>query len=155
MLSQLSFDISNYTTSDTILLIGIDSNQSVKSSRCRTSAMNKFVEKISLSSVLEGDTATFHHNNNRSESQIDHVYYRVLDSSNITVDLHKHLCKLTEFSNLSSHDALIAKIALPVVKTQNLEHDYTSTYTPFIAQKVDWNDSGVENYQKQTSEKSL
>ena len=96
---------------------------------------------------------TFHHNNQTSESQIDHIFYNVPENSDIIINLHKHLCKLEHFANLSSHDALVGNIALPVVKKQNKEEDYSSTYSPFIVPKPKWNQSGIVQYQKQTAEK--
>ena len=131
----------------------MDSNQSKKSSRCRSEAMNKFIELFALDSVHENDNPTFHHNNQMSESQIDHIFHNIPNKSTATISLHKHLCKLNNSANFSSHDALVAKIALPVVTRSNNEVDYTSTYTPFIVPKPNWNESGLFDYQKETSTK--
>ena len=57
------------------------------------------------------------------------------------------------FANLSSYDALVARVALPVEKTQKKEKDFTSTYTPFIVPKPKWNESGLIQYQKETAKK--
>ena len=153
VLSQLSSDIESYGALSTTLLIGLDSNQSQKSSRPRTEAMNKFINYFSVRSVLENDSPTFHHNNLTSESQIDHILHNMHEKSNVKINLKKHLCKLNNFANISSHDALVAEIALPVVRQINLEEDHTSTYTTFTVPKPKWNASGIANYQKQTFEK--
>ena len=153
VLSQLSFNIESNMTSNTTVLIGLDSNQSTKSSRCRTEAMLRFMEYFSLKTVLLSDNPTFHHNNQTSQSQIDHILYKVPERSDIAINLDKHLCKLEHFANLSSHDALVAKIVLPVVKMQYREEDYSSTYTPFMVPKPKWNESGLVKYQRQTTEK--
>ena len=133
-------------------MIGLDSNQSEKSTRRRTEAMERFREQFSLKTILLGDRPTFHHNNGTSVSQIDHILYFVPDNSNIKVKLHKHLCKLDNFANLSSHDALIGEVVLPAVEHCNEETDYSSTYTPFVVAKPKWSESGLSGYQKQSKE---
>ena len=153
VLSQLSSDIENNTTSNTIILIGLDSNQSAKSSRCRIEAMKKFTELFTLKGILDNDDATFHHNNQNSESQIDNVLHFVPNKSDVTINLHQHICKLNNFANISSHDALIAKIVLPVEKQSEPEKDLSFTYTPFTVPRPKWDESGIIKYQKQTSEK--
>ena len=66
--------------------------------------------------------------------------------------MHSHLCKLENFSNLSSHDALVRAIMLPVVEKTNEEIDFPSTYTPFLVSKPKWNDDGLHGYQEQSAE---
>ena len=153
VLSQLFEDIESRITFDTIVIIGLDSNQSERSSRCRTEAMKRFIKHFSLNTILINDDPTFHHNSQKAESQIDHILYHIPEKSEVNINLHEHLCKLNHFSNISSHDALVGNIALPVVKQQKEEEDYTSTYTTFMVPKPKWNRSGIVNYQNQTSEK--
>ena len=153
VLSQLSFELESRNTNETVIIIGLDSNQSRKSTRCRSDAMAKFIEYFSLKPVLTSEDPTFHHNNQTSESQIDNILYKVPENSDVDIDLYKHLCKLNNFANLSSHDALVARVALPVEKTQKKEKDFSSTYTPFIVPKPKWNESGLIQYQKETSKK--
>ena len=130
VLSQLSFDIRNNADEKSSILIGLDSNQSNKSSRRRTDAMLKFKLQFSLGSVLLSDIPTFHHNNQSSVSQIDHILFYIPTNSEVKMSFHKHLCKLDNFANLSSHDALIGKMILPVSSESELEPDYSSTYIP-------------------------
>ena len=63
------------------ILIGLDSNQSEKSSSRRKKSMESFMTDFSLKSILLDVTPTFHHNNQISESQIDqmdHILTRVV-----------------------------------------------------------------------------
>ena len=73
VLSQLSFDVRNNVGENSSILIGLDSNQSDKSSRRRTDPMKSFQSQLSLKSILLSDKPTFHHNNKTSVSQIDHI----------------------------------------------------------------------------------
>ena len=84
--------------------------------------MMQFKAQFSLKTILLNDSPTCHHNNQTSVSQIDHILYFIPEKSKVKVTLHKHLCKLAKFANLSSQG----------VKS---EPDYSSTYTPFI---VSW-----------------
>ena len=122
VLSQLSYDIQCNVTRKCIILIGLDTNQSDKSSKRRSGAMKNFKEQLSLNSILLNDLPTFHHNNQTSTSQIDHILYFIPDKSAVNVKLQKHLCKLENFANLSSHDAIVGKIEFPV----SADSDYSS-----------------------------
>ena len=152
VLSQLSFDIKNNCDENCSILIGLDSNQSDKSTRRRTDAMSKFSAQFSFKNVLISDKPTFHHNNQTSVSQIDQILYYVPEDSKVNVKMHKHLCKLENFSNLSSHDVIVGEVNMPLVTYPNIEPDYTSTYTPFVVAKPKWNESGLAGYQKQSAE---
>ena len=114
VLEQLDFDIKNNITGKSIILIGLDSNQSDKSSKRRTSAMEGFKKQFSLKSVLLNNQPTFHHNNMTSMSQIDHILYHIPGNITAKVELEKHLCKLENSQNLSSHDAILGKISIPI-----------------------------------------
>jgi endonuclease/exonuclease/phosphatase (EEP) superfamily protein YafD len=81
VVSSLSADISLHNSSNTALLIGCDSNQSNKSTNRRTSTMKCLLTEFNLKSIVSGDKPTFHHNNQTSESQIDHIYYFIPASS--------------------------------------------------------------------------
>ena len=114
--------------------------------------MMQFQPQFSLKTILLNDSPTFHHNNQTSVSQIDHILYFIPDKSKVKVTLHKHLCKLDNSANLSSHDAIVGQIVLPSVQESNSEPDYSSTYTPFIVSKPKWDDEGKPGYQKQSAE---
>ena len=98
VLSKLSFDIYNNVAENSSIMIGLDSNQSNKSYRRRTDAMKQFQAQFSFKTVLLNDSPTFHHNNQTSVSQIDHILYFIPDKSKVKVTLHKHLCKLDNFA---------------------------------------------------------
>ena len=152
VLAKLSFDIKSNVALNTSILIGLDSNQSDKSSRRRSEAMKTFREDFLFKSILLDKKATFHHNNQTSMSQIDHILYFVPEEMNIKVNLHKHLCLLENFSNLSSHDALVGNIVLPISKETSQETDYSSTYESFLVPKPQWNEAGLCGYQEQSAE---
>ena len=57
-LAQLSYDLQNNVNEKSSILIGLDSNQSEKSSRRRTKAMEQFSAHFSLKTLLIGDHNT-------------------------------------------------------------------------------------------------
>ena len=74
IISLLSLDISQNQDESSTLIIGMDSNQGNKSTQSRTFIMNNFLERFCLKTTHVNDVPTFHHNNNISSSQIDHIY---------------------------------------------------------------------------------
>ena len=70
VLSQLNFDIVLHNTNDLVFIIG---TLSIKSSKRRYEAMQHFLEYFSLKTILMSENPTFHHNNQTSESQVDHI----------------------------------------------------------------------------------
>ena len=70
ILSILSSDIAQHNTNDSVVIIGTDSNVSIKSSRRRCNAMNQFLQSFSLATILKDDKPTFHHNNNQNHKLI-------------------------------------------------------------------------------------
>ena len=118
VLSQLSYDIRNNLVENCCILIGLDSNQSEKSSRRRTDAMRQFNINFSFKTILQNDLPTFHHNNQTSASQIDHILFYIPEESDMKVTFHKHLCQLVSSENLSSHDAIVGRIDFPPPETK-------------------------------------
>ena len=112
--------------------------------------MKQFNEQFCLKTVLQNNNPTFHHNNQTSVSQIDHIMDYVPEDSK--VNLHRHLCQLENSENLSAHDALIGEINLPVTNHTTEEPDYSSTYTPFVVSKPTWSEAGLLGYQQQSAE---
>ena len=151
VMSSLSVDITANRTTDTTILIGCDSNQSKKSTNRRTSAMNKFLDEYDLSSILTSDKPTFHHNNQTSESKIDHIYYFIPKSSKAKIEFHEHLCLKENPSNLSAHDVIVGNINIPKILTSNSSEDLSSSYTQFPVKKIKWDESGLAGYQSQTA----
>ena len=94
--------------------------------------MKQFNEQFCLKTVLQNNNPTFHHNNQTSVSQIDHIMYYVPEDSKVKVNLHRHLCQLENSENLSAHDALIGEITFPVTNHTNEEPDCSSKYIPFV-----------------------
>ena len=152
VLSQLSYDIRNNLVENCCILIGLDSNQSEKSSRRRTDAMRQFNINFSLKTILQNDLPTFHHNNQTSASQIDHILFYIPEESDMKVTFHKHLCQLVSSENLSSHDAIVGRIDFPSIETKNEEPDFSHTYTPFTVSKPVWSEAGLDGYQNQSAQ---
>jgi hypothetical protein len=149
VLSSLSSDIDLHSNNICSLFIGFDSNQSEKSTRRRTNAMNSFLTKFCLETILVDDTPTFHHNNQTAETRIDHMYHNFSKNSPIKLSLSENLCPKENPSNLSSNDVIIGKIQLPSIPSTKSEKDYTSTYTPFLVKKPKWCEDGMSGYQAQ------
>ena len=146
-LSHLSYDIENNIEGTVKIIIGADTNESLKSSKRRINAMELFRIKYNMKSILVDDKPTFHHNNQTSESQIDHILFT--ETSDMNVELIKHLCKIDNSVNLSSHDALVAKVVVPAILDSETDVDYSHTYSPFIVKRPIWNQSHVALYQEQ------
>ena len=152
ILAQLKADIDNNIDKSMAIIIGADTNVSKKSTSRRYSAMQQFLESLSLESILDHQLPTFHHNNQSSESQIDHVYFSIPEKSRIRIKLKTQLCLKENPSNLSSHDVIVGEIVLPVDDQDNSEDkDFSSSYTPFLVQKPTWNGPGRERYQEETA----
>ena len=114
--------------------------------------MQTCCETFSFKTILTSDKPTFHHNNEKSMSEIDHILYFLPSKSKVKVKMEQHLCKLDYSSNSSSHDVLIGRIILPSVNSIEKETDYSSTYTQFAVAKPRWSEAGLLAYQKQSSE---
>ena len=63
VLAQLKYDIEQNRTKNCSIIIGIDSNSSVKSSNRRYYEMQTFLQDLSFKSILVNNEPTFHHNN--------------------------------------------------------------------------------------------
>ena len=97
--------------------------------------MQTCCETFSFKTILTSDKPTFHHNNEKSMSEIDHILYFLPSKSKVKVKMEQHLCKLDYSSNSSSHDVLIGRIILPSVSSIEKETDYSTTYTQFPVAK--------------------
>ena len=151
VLSQLSFHISENNIENSIIIIGADSNVSKKSSKRGYEAMLNLLELNSLKSVLLTDEATFHHNNQTSESQVDHIYFYIPKNSNIKVAFKEQAWLKKNPSNVSSHDVIVGEVVLPVVEESQSSEDYSETYTEFVVKKPKWEDSSKEEYKIETA----
>ena len=149
VLSQLFSDINQHRQQNSVIVIGADTNQSNKSSTRRIEAMQTFCKDFSLKSVLISSEPTFHHNNQTSSSQIDHILYFLPESCEIDLQFYEQLCKLDNSANLSSHDVIIGNLKLPLILTEKTDHDFSDTYQSFIVNKPNWEECGIANYQAQ------
>ena len=68
--------------------------------------MKQFLDQFSLNSILKSQEATFHHNNQTSESQIDHIFSNIINNDFVNIVMAEHLCLKNEPLNFSSHDFL-------------------------------------------------
>jgi hypothetical protein len=131
----------------------LDSNQSEKSSKRRTAVMLDFISQFSLKSLHISDQPTFHHNNQVSESQIDHILCYLPTEDVIKINFKEILCQKVNSSNLSSHDVVIGEMFLPKpIQNNTQEPDYSNAYSDFKIQKPKWNISGMEGYKIQSAE---
>ena len=125
------------------VLIGADSNCSKKSTKRRKLAWEDFCRTFSLE-ITQTSSPTFHHHNGSSESTIDYFL-----SVNCNLDNLRQFCTLDNPLNFSSHDPLLATIA---VQRDGEEHSekYDNSYTVFKRNKIKWDESKLEAYKKAT-----
>ena len=150
VIHALARDISTNMEEDTVLLIGADTNQSDKSTLRRTNAMKTFQNQFCLKSILLNKEPTFHHNNQTSESQIDHIYYFIPGEAKMKVCMKEHLCQKETSQNTSAHDVIVGEIKTEMKEETNKEPDHTKSYTEFKVKKPKWDESNLEDYQHQT-----
>ena len=131
VIDQLSVFVTDNLEAEEALIIGLDTNESEKSTRRRREAMSKFCNMFSLQSITPEHMNTFHHNNHTSSSRIDHILYFIPQAKNINIEFLENLCKLNNASNLSSHDVIMGKISFQVMRAHASEIDYKHTYTSF------------------------
>ena len=152
-LETLNFDIlQNKRTSDTLILAS-DTNVSEKSTKRRLNAFKNFKDAHKIVSIMNSSVPTFHHNNQTSESQLDHIYVSSQISGKISLSFSRLLCLKENASNLSSHDVIVARLNLPVNKlsSESNKHGATS-YTSFKVRKPNWSNIDKEKYQIQTAD---
>ena len=101
--------------------------------------------------MLVNSDPTFHHNNQISSSQIDNILAYFPEESPLSISLFKHLCKLDNHANLSSHDALVAKLFSPKIEKSVKEKDYSQTYETFLVKKPKWDEPGIHGYQSESA----
>ena len=83
VLAQLSADITQHMQDNIAVIIGADTNQSQKSSKRRTEAMDQFSKDFSFKSILNSDEPTFQQNKLTSVSQIDTILYFIPETTGI------------------------------------------------------------------------
>ena len=150
-IDTLREDINSNLKEDYAIIIGADTNQSEKSTSRRSEAMKLFLSEFSLQSILINKEATFHHNNQSSESQIDHIFYYIPEKVCLKVEMKSHLCQKSESQNLSAHDVIIGDIGLMNNSSSDPETDYSETYTSFQVKKPKWDIAMTEDYQNQSA----
>ena len=148
---KLASDINLHRTNDEAIIIGSDTNQSFKSSKRRSDAMDDFKHDFHLNTILHSNEATFHHNNLSSSSQIDHILYDTNEVTNISIKFFEHLCTLENDDNLSSHDVILGELNLKMGAEPVSAVVYSHTYEDFVAKKPKWNKLNLDKYQQETS----
>ena len=146
----MKHNIEENNTENCVVIIGTDSNVSSKSTKRRSEAMEFFLGAFSLKSILQSAEPTFHHNNQTSESQIDHIFVYIPEHSNVKIHFKEHLCLKDDQSNLSSHDVILGEILLPLSQSEVSAVDYSASYSDFIVKKPKWDSDGKGKYQIQT-----
>ena len=127
VLDQLYSDILDHIQSNSVILIGADTNQSEKSTKRRSEAMNRFKQKFCIQSILVSNKPTFHHNNQVATSAIDNILYHIPGKSSIEIEPFKHLCKMDNSANLSSHGVIIGAVKIPLKNEIIAEEDFSNT----------------------------
>ena len=151
VLDLLDDDISRRKNSNTLLILGTDTNCSDKSTIRRQNAMQKFMDKFSLQSLVSPMNATFHHNNGTSSSQIDNILYHIPNNVKAFMNMKKHLCNRVESSNISAHDVIVGEIDIEIV-TSSHDDRKPLIYSQFDPQKPKWDLENLEKYQKDSYE---
>ena len=153
VLSLLTLDLLTNRRESSTIIIGLDSNQSSKSTNRRTESMMQFMNIFLFQSLHVDDCPTFHHNNQISESQIDHILCYIPEKTKQEIKHKDILCQKNNSSNLSSHDVVIGEICLPQSSDNpEAEQDYSNSYIDFSVKKPKWNESGMAAYQTQSAQ---
>ena len=142
-LAELSnYIVVNNKNVDTII-IGMDSNCSVKSTPRRQISFKLFCEENNLSKFSHPDP-TFHHHNG-SSSCID--YFLITTKSACMIDSISLQCNQEYPQNLSSHDPVIAALLVPSTAQTCKQGLYEHTYSDFEQRKIVWDIDRVPEYQ--------
>ena len=130
-----------------IILMGIDSNCSGKSSPRRKLAFQNLCKELDLTKVSTA-LPTFHHHNGSSESTID--YFLVSSKYVPRLSNLALLCTLDTPENFSSHDPISATLMIQKITTSGADTttDYSHTYTEFNQQRVVWDTGKLDLYQQ-------
>ena len=113
------------------IVIGADTNCSIKSSTRRKQAWKGFCGSFSQEEK-SGAEDTFYHHNGTSNSRID--MFAVSKSLHLSPVVKR--CTLEYPLNLSSHDVLTSSIAVPPYDSK--KSLYENTYIEFKREKVTW-----------------
>jgi hypothetical protein len=122
------------------IVIGADTNCSMKSSTRRKQAWKAFCETFSLEEK-SGAEDTFHHHNGTSNSRID--MFAV--SKSLQLSQVVQLCTLEYPLNLSSHDVLTSSLAVPACDSKKSLYEHTCG--EFKREKVIWSQDKVPEFQ--------
>ena len=141
------FLLTNSSTDDSIM-IGADTNCSLKSSSRRRKAWLAFCENFSLT-PQSSQVPTFHHHNGSSESCID----TILLSKHLKPTHLAQLCTLEDPLHLSSHDVLSTSVSVQCPKNPESKHDHT--YSKFNRECIIWDTNKLPEYQALSSKALL
>ena len=154
-LEVLNYDVLNNLSSSDSLILAADMNVSRNSSKRRANAFKTFTSMHEIKTIMTSLVPTFHHNNQTSESQLDHIYVFTPSLSDVNLKFNRLLCLKDDSSNLSSHDVIVAKLNIPVTCENNVEYKNESpSYTPFKIIKPNWTTLRKDEYQKETADQT-
>ena len=148
ILSLFTSDIRLHMRNSTALYVGTDTNQSEKSSKRRKEAMSIFTKEIGLKSILAHNNPTFHHNNQTSASQIDHILYCVPTGSQTSLSYLNQLCNQEDSDNLSAHDVIMGQLCMPKLCPSKVENVKINYYEEFLVKKPKWELENIQGYQE-------
>ena len=154
-LDVLNHDVfKNRACSDSVI-VAADTNVSKNSTKRRANAFKTFTDMHEIKTIMTTLEPTFHHNNQTSESQLDHIYVFTPSMSKLNLKFSRLLCLKDDSSNLSSHDVIVAELSFPVIYVNNVEDKNESpSYTPFKVNKPQWMTLRKDEYQQQTAEQT-
>ena len=144
-ISHLSEYIQSNTSIGDQIIIGADSNCSVKSSSRRQNIWRSFCMSFELKESLS-PYPSFHHHNQTSDSYIDlFVTSTEVETGHVT-----QYCTLDDPLNLSSHDPLLLSVSI-VINNLKKDNYHSNTYENFDRKKIIWDNSKISAYQDLTS----
>ena len=144
--SHLSNFVTKNKSANDLVVLGLDSNCSEKSSSRRKSAFAGFCKTLSLR-MHKSLKPTFHHSNLTSESCID--FFLVSESESLKPGHIQQVCTLDNPLNLSSHDPLVCNLKVQQsLSEKSNKTDYTNTYREFDETRIIWDSTLVPHYQE-------
>ena len=127
-LDELSAYIGENMEQNDVVLVGLDSNCSEKSTNRRYQVFQSFCTEQNLTKIYSPGP-TFHHSNGSSSSNIDFFLVSAKYALHITNTAIE--CSQEHPENFSSHDPVFSKLSVATsVKTSKLDI-HSHTYTPF------------------------
>ena len=131
-----------------VVLIGMDSNCSEKSTNRRYQVFQSFCTEQNLTKIYSPGP-TFHHCNGSSSSNIDFFLVskqHALHITNIAIE-----CNQEHPENFSSHDPVFSRLSVSTSVKTSKSDIYSHTYTHFQQTRILWDKTHLESYQWMTA----